>query len=276
MIPAEIEPRTIDLPPTSDYPVVVATGPALRHRRFALRMQQEFDVVGWLEIKPPSKRTLKRDWKQAPQLAARLFRRLRKSRGEQAMLEKEVEVLSRDAKVQPRKVATPNSQEVIDWLAERQPYFIVTLGGAVYGKKFIESARGIALNQHDGWCPTYKGSGTVDWALYFRDITHIGNTVHVLTTGLDSGPMLRRSTACLVPGDNRNTCFVRSVVLGTELMIESMHELIATHKAVVFDQPDGVGATYLGRELQDYMTSAIQRDFRAGWFKQELARWRQF
>jgi folate-dependent phosphoribosylglycinamide formyltransferase PurN len=47
-----------------------------------------------------------------------------------------------------------------------------------------------AYNIHMGTSPYYRGSSTNFWALYDRRPDHVGATIHRLTHGLDSGPML--------------------------------------------------------------------------------------
>lgn len=47
-----------------------------------------------------------------------------------------------------------------------------------------------AYNIHMGVSPYYRGSSTNFWALYDRRPDYVGATIHMLTAGLDSGPML--------------------------------------------------------------------------------------
>jgi methionyl-tRNA formyltransferase len=47
-----------------------------------------------------------------------------------------------------------------------------------------------ALNIHMGISPYYRGSSCNFWALYDNNPNYVGATVHVLSKGLDSGPML--------------------------------------------------------------------------------------
>lgn len=47
-----------------------------------------------------------------------------------------------------------------------------------------------ALNIHMGISPYYRGSSCNFWALYDNNPNYIGSTVHYLSKGLDSGPML--------------------------------------------------------------------------------------
>ena len=66
----------------------------------------------------------------------------------------------------------------------------------VFGASFINGPlcdflveRG-ALNIHMGVSPYYRGSSTNFWALYDRRPDYVGATIHLLSRGLDSGPML--------------------------------------------------------------------------------------
>jgi Formyl transferase len=66
----------------------------------------------------------------------------------------------------------------------------------VFGASYIKGAlcdhlveRG-ALNIHMGISPQYRGSSTNFWALYDRNPQLVGATIHLLSKGLDSGPML--------------------------------------------------------------------------------------
>jgi hypothetical protein len=66
----------------------------------------------------------------------------------------------------------------------------------VFGASFIKGplcdhlvSRG-ALNIHMGVSPYYRGSSTNFWAMYDRRPDLVGATIHLLSKGLDSGPML--------------------------------------------------------------------------------------
>ncbi|MBW7904712.1 MAG: methionyl-tRNA formyltransferase [Phycisphaerae bacterium] len=48
-----------------------------------------------------------------------------------------------------------------------------------------------ALNLHMGLSPYFRGSSTNFWAMYHRRPDLVGATIHLLTAGLDSGPILR-------------------------------------------------------------------------------------
>ncbi len=57
-----------------------------------------------------------------------------------------------------------------------------------------------AYNIHMGVSPYYRGSSCNFWAAYDRNLTMIGATIHLLSKGLDSGPILFH--ALTKPTDN--------------------------------------------------------------------------
>jgi methionyl-tRNA formyltransferase len=182
----------------------------------------------------------------------------------------EVERMRRGIGIQPTDVANPNDAEVLESIEAMQPFFILTLGGALYSRRLIASARGIALNQHDGWCPDYRGSYTVDWTLFHRDYRKLGSTVHVLTSGMDAGAIVRRSETCLTEDDNRHRTFLRTVALGTDLMCEAVENTMATGYIDLHDQPDYQGQTFLRHETTDDVIRGVESDVANGVFSSGL------
>jgi len=221
MIPAELNPTMLNLPPAEACPIVVITGRELRHDRFALRLQSEFPglVVAWLQVAPPpptsqeekdsagalrktyakfrskfrSKlRSKSYSWASegARFLASKIGRRRavagvqalgwdipagRRRRevessanaqrdAEHRLFGDEIERLKKAAYIDPRLIHDPNAPETVQFIKSLNPYFIVTLGGAIYHRELRDCARGLALNQHDGWCPEYRGTETTSWA----------------------------------------------------------------------------------------------------------------
>jgi hypothetical protein len=66
----------------------------------------------------------------------------------------------------------------------------------VFGASYIKSplvdflVEKRAYNIHMGTSPFYRGSSCNFWAMYDNRADHVGATIHLLSAGLDSGPML--------------------------------------------------------------------------------------
>jgi hypothetical protein len=315
MIPNELEGIPANLPATDDYSIVIITGKSVRSQHFGLRVIEEFGdlVTCWYEcdrsVSPefaegfgPGGKSVKELLREAYKDSVRykrvggrlgqfraLFRALkfryfwRKYLDKNAAAEKkmfcdEVKRLRSEIGREPRKVHPNdvNTPEFIEHLKDQNPYFLLTLGGPLYSEKILNVPRGAPINQHAGHSPDLRGSNTVHWALYHHQLQYISNTVHITTTGADSGPILRRSNPCLMPTDDPATIVCRVVAVGTALMIEVVRDIIAGKDVKIFPQPIGVGETYLGRDVRAHMLDSLKHDISVGWLRDELVRLRDW
>lgn len=195
---------------------------------------------------------------------------------EQQMFGHEIAHLRGFARIAPKVIREPNAPETIALVRSLNPYFIVTSGVTIFGEELRGCARGLALNLHNGWLPSYRGNDPTVWALYHRQLSNIASTVHILTNEINSGPILRRSSVCLAVDDTPESCLARSVALGTELMCEILRECIRTGKAQIFSQPQFSGYTHLRRHLDEDVRAAITRDLQNGLIGAEINRWTHF
>ena len=163
-----------------------------------------------------------------------------------------------------------NSINFLNEIKILDPYFFVVLGGPIISKKIINSVRGFCINQHAGHSPDFKGSSTTDWALYHRDLSKVSSTVHLMGSAADTGSIIRRSQPCLRKDDKISDVFIRVVVLGTELLIESIHDIIKDNSISYYDQNKTFGRTYLASEMNSKKRMSIKKDFRNDWLKHEL------
>jgi len=328
MIPFDLPRRRLCLPEAPHRSIVLFTQRDLRHRRFALRLQQEFGsrVIAWFEITPnaptgehlqTAKNAETGKWNRHIKKAGQIFaearpvdvprpqaglRRVRKAltsrvsrfslgldairhaytfsrkirRVEHVLLAEEVAELEQYRVVEPQLVTDPFGKAFAEQIKDLYPYFLLSLGGPLVRRELLTMVRGVPINQHAGWAPTYKGNGTIYWALYHRDLAHLGATVHVTTADADAGPILRRGYPYLQPADSPESCFVRTVILGTELLIDVVHEAITTGELFAFDQQKEAGRTYLNRHCNAQLFRFLRRDFRSGWWNHELSRIRDF
>lgn len=80
----------------------------------------------------------------------------------------------------------------MQWLGEAMSSDVYVVFGASYIKgplvEHLVARR--AINIHMGVSPYYRGSSTNFWAMYDRRPQYVGATIHLLSSGLDSGPML--------------------------------------------------------------------------------------
>lgn len=137
---------------------------------------------------------------------------------------------------------------------------------------FLVSKR--AINIHMGVSPQYRGSSCNFWALYDRHPAFVGATIHLLTRGLDSGPMLFHALPSVESCDGfvlgmkavraAHDGLIQSIRTNEILKLEAVpqdrsRELRYTRNA---DFTDAVAEEYLARlQSTDEIESALrQRD----------------
>lgn len=93
-----------------------------------------------------------------------------------------------------------NGKKLIRILKERNPDYIIMIGGGVLSAETIQCARIGVLNAHPGLLPWARGVDVIAASL-LADVA-LGVTLHYIDEGIDTGPVIRR---CLLPvGEERS------------------------------------------------------------------------
>lgn len=275
--------------------IIIFTGNKIRHKRFANRLINKFpdEIVYWFEINKKTSLKKKKKFqnylnylisnpkiffiKLIDRILTLYFKDKRQDydKIENDFYFYETRISNFKNKVNFLNIETPNCDEVYRILEKEKPLLIVTLGGAKYSRRLIDYAK-ISLNQHDGWCPEYRGSNTVDWTLFHRDYFKVGNTVHLISDNIDAGHIIRRSTINLSENDTPYICFLKSVSLGTELIIETIENLFKEKKIKIFKQSEKNQKTYYRKNYTKNVIKAINRDFSNNLYKNTLIKMRNF
>lgn len=296
MYPIDLEHSIIPKPKHSNNKIIIMTGDRPRHIRFALKIQKHFPslVSAWYEYDTNKKESIeeiiKKDnkWtinnypliktiiniKNIKDLKSKILRynehiilkayKKEFNLFEEKLFENEINSLEKHQVVKKKKINTSKLKNInfIKTLKSYDAYFLLTLGGPLLKKEILNSINGLAINQHAGHSPTYKGNKTIEWAIYHRNYDHISNTVHLTTSGADSGPILRRSNITIHPDDSIQMLFLKSVALGTELMIETIGDIIKNDYIVQFIQPKEIGNTFIKKDFTSKHQLSIIKDFK--------------
>lgn len=97
----------------------------------------------------------------------------------------------------------------------------------VFGSSFIqgwlveELVLRQAINIHMGLSPYYRGSSCNFWALYDANPSMVGATIHLLSRGLDSGPMLSHAVPKF-DGEDPFHFTMKAVVAAQEALVETL------------------------------------------------------
>jgi hypothetical protein len=197
-------------------------------------------------------------------------------RVEQQMFRREVDTLRIGASLEPTAVSCADSDTpgLMATLRQLDPYFLLEYGGAPVPLGIVSSVRGLALRQHDGWTSTSATTSTAEEALYHRKLGWVGSTVHVMDPA-GPGPILRRSTATLHPGDSVAHCVLAVSALGHKLLLEVIGRALVDEHLHVFPRV-GAWRTPLDADLGPVEREALARDFEAGWLGDAIEGVRNF
>jgi methionyl-tRNA formyltransferase len=175
----------------------------------------------------------------------------------------------------PVKMGDASTLQLSDVEPALRSDVIVVLGASyLKGELCRQLVERRAVNIHMGVSPFYRGSSTNFWAMYDRRPQYVGATLHLLSSGLDSGPMLFHSLPAAAAVDPfvhgmravkaAHAGVVDALKAGTLFDLAPVpqdrnHELRYTRNA---DFTDAVAAEYLARlpSAQQMQADVAARD----------------
>lgn len=102
-------------------------------------------------------------------------------------------------------IGSVNSETCRTQLAKLNPAAVAVYGTRIIGRKTLSCVPAPFVNYHAGINPKYRGQHPGYWARANRDPEHIGITVHLVDTGVDTGGVLAQKRVSLGSRDNIST-----------------------------------------------------------------------
>jgi methionyl-tRNA formyltransferase len=115
-----------------------------------------------------------------------------------------------------------NSEEVANLILSKAPDLVVVSGTPLLKKHIISATRGKIINLHPGMAPQYRGRYGMFWPIYNREPELVGETVHFLDEGIDTGPILLQRRIDFDPDDTLKTITYKQHRTGVALLIECL------------------------------------------------------
>lgn len=118
---------------------------------------------------------------------------------------------------------------VVEALQKKRAELIILAGYMrILGEDFVRLYRGRMINLHPSLLPLYKGLDTYQRVLKSGD-TETGASIHFVTTGLDSGPVISQVKIPILPDDDAASLRARLGPLEHKLVVATV-ELISQEK----------------------------------------------
>jgi methionyl-tRNA formyltransferase len=255
--------------------VIILTADQLRHKYFACRLMESFDVTAVFCEKKAPKISAKRIDNNDEFLNWH-FNELRKT--EEVFFK---DFVSKKMPLHSDKVRylddkNLNHPDVIEEIKRLKPDCAAVLGTCILKDEIIDAIPKI-INLHLGLSPYYRGSGTNFWPLYNKELEYIGVTIHFLDKGIDSGEIIRQRRPKIEVDDNIHTLGCKAIVSGADAMIEIISALAQNKIIKSYPQKPG-GQLYLKKDFTrekletayGYIKSGLIKDYAASGNKKKV------
>jgi len=122
-------------------------------------------------------------------------------------------------------VDSVNSDAARHLLQRAQPAVVVVNGTRIIGKQTLGSVDAPFINMHAGLTPRYRGVHGGYWALADGRPDLVGTTIHLVDTGIDTGPPLAQVTFRVDGRDSFTTYPYLHVAAGLPLLVDCARAL---------------------------------------------------
>ena len=191
--------------------IIILTGNDTRHQFFIHHLNAKFSISEIYIEKcvypcpcPQSKEeSIAWDW---------FFQR--RDRYEKKLVLESGQLLSKN---QPRRTYLDEGK-----IDKTNPGFIAVFGVGILREPFLKKFSNRLFNLHIGDPEIYRGSSCSFWPIYQGKLQHLSTTIHRIDQGVDTGDILFKQAVIMSEEDNEQTLLLKSLELGTKLMIKTI------------------------------------------------------
>jgi len=149
-----------------------------------------------------------------------------------------------------------HSDESLAFVREFRPNLGVVFGTKILKPALYEIPRLGSINVHKKKVPDYRGGGPTGLWELLEGAKEIGITVHGVTTNLDGGPVLQRTTMRIDPYDRLDSLALKADVVGNDLLIQTIRDMVKGTGS--FQEQTGEARTF--RNPSDHQLLAYRRE----------------
>ncbi len=131
------------------------------------------------------------------------------------------------------------SDELIDLINMHADLIITAAYGQFLPSKFLQSAKIAAVNVHGSLLPKYRGGAPIQYALINGD-KQTGVTIMEMIKQMDAGDIYSQQAIDIQKKDNAGTLFEKLSLLGRDLLLQTLPQIIANPQKKVSQDEDKV------------------------------------
>ncbi|MEV7773845.1 formyl transferase [Kitasatospora sp. NPDC086791] len=151
-----------------------------------------------------------------------------------------------------RHVDWINSPAAVEFLEGLRPDVTIVCG-TTYLKRPVIEAGGLMINIHGGHLPEYKGNHCVFFAFLRKDYQRIGASLHLVTSRLDGGELVEVVRPEILPQDNDEHLYDRSVHLAIDRLVEILTVFEAGDTVLRTVPQEDTGETFRHRSRKPHL-----------------------
>jgi len=126
-----------------------------------------------------------------------------------------------------------NSPETITILKKINPDLVIISGTSIIKPSVINSIISPFVNVHCGITPAYRGVHGAYWALSRNDSDNVGVTIHLVNSGIDTGPILAQKNISVTPRDNFTTYPLLQLASALPLLLDTIEKLLTDSITII-------------------------------------------
>ncbi|MEM9595999.1 MAG: formyl transferase [Acidobacteriota bacterium] len=155
-----------------------------------------------------------------------------------------------------------NKKKARKQVASWRPDVTIVCGTGILRPSLLAHT-GLTINIHGGCLPEYKGNHGVFFAFREGKFDQIGSTLHMVTPGLDEGPILDVVRPTIYPHDHDEALYSRSVHLAMQRLFERLESMRDGWRPTGTPQTPG-GRTFRHRDRKPLLELALWLRRRSG------------
>ena len=136
---------------------------------------------------------------------------------------------------------------------------LVVFGGKIIKSNILRLPKRESYTIHLGWCPDYKGSHGLHWAIYDENIDKIGFSILTLSENVDSGEIVVRKKIDLTNINDEYHLTLNAQKLAIEEMIKVIRNLNKTGKLPITKKQTGKGKIFYSSDYTPKIKGMIRR-----------------
>ena len=162
-----------------------------------------------------------------------------------------------------------NHNKTLKAIQSFNPTKIIIFGTSLLDSKYLKLYPNCIFNLHVGLSQYYRGSSCNFWPIHELRPDLLGATIHYVEKGIDSGQIINQDTIQLEENNSEYMLMVKTVILGTTLMIDSINK--PDTNLPIKKEQNKKGKLYLMKHFTPQAVLKVRHLVTSGSLKQKIA-----